>query len=541
MALLAAAPVPAQTFTVLHRFLPDGVDGVTPSATLTLNDGVLYGITVKGGTNNGGTAFRVDATGANYQVLHHFAALNVNPTNLDVTADGSAPMGGLTVADGAIYGATEGGGAAGRGALYKAGTNGADYQVMHHFIDFHDGSYPGSRLFLTSGFLYGSCFYDGGDNRLDHEYVAAGGTQFVIGTNGGEFQVLSTFQKYVPDPVVAPAYDLVLVPTNAMNTFGFIGVSLDGGGLGPEMQSIAGINIVGGGGSAYGSIYGVSEGGTFFHYHKFTGGADGAYPAGSGVLTGGFGSYVMYGVTAGEGTNTAGTVYRYDIQNDVFQVLHTFINDFGSGTQYTNGTVPVGKLVLMDNKLYGVTKWGGGGYANGGYGVLYRVNTDGTDFKVLHRFDADKEGGLPLAGLLAVDKVLYGTTTAYGSADGSGTGQGTIFKFDLNPPPLWLKPVPVFVITNQVIAITNPFNTIHPVVYITNHLSYSYPSLAVTWNLNDGLAHTLLKSSDMSLSISNWTPVPPNWTNQTQVEAGALINPNPGDPPTFFRLHSIVP
>ena len=45
---LSAAVLSAQTFTVLHRFLADGADGIRPSATLTVSGGNLYGITVSG-------------------------------------------------------------------------------------------------------------------------------------------------------------------------------------------------------------------------------------------------------------------------------------------------------------------------------------------------------------------------------------------------------------------------------------------------------------------------------------------------------------
>lgn len=530
--------LPAQTFTVLHRFLPDGVDGATASATLTLNSGIIYGITAKGGTNNGGTLFRIETKGTNYQVLHHFASPVLYPTNLDWAADGAGPFGSVAIDSNTIYGATQLGGVAGRGMLYKLGTNGDGYQALHQFLDFHDGSYPSSGLFLSNGWLYGTCLTDGGDDRPNQQFVSAGGTRFAVNTSGSVYHVEGTFQKYVLNPVLLPAYDLVLVPTNAMDTYGFVGISLDKGGFGPEMQSILAIDGHGADGSPFGAIYGMSEGATFFHYHAFTGGADGAYPSGSAVMDGNLGIYVMYGVTAGDGTNTAGTIYRYDVQNHILQVLHTFTNDLFTGSQYLNGMVPAGKLAQIGNTLYGVTKWGGGGYLNGGYGVLYQVNTDGTGFKVLYRFNADKDGGIPMAGLLADGKVLYGTTSTYGSADGSGNGKGTLFKFDLNPPPLWLKPIPGFVISNLVIAITNPNNTIQPVTYITNHQSFPYTLLAMTWNINDAMTHTLVKSPSLSLAMSNWVPVPTNWTNQMQDEVGTFINPNPGDPPTFFRLQS---
>ena len=80
---LTAATLPAQSYTVLHRFLPGGTDGVMPS-TLTLSQGALYGVTAAGGTNNAGTIYKldvninqIDPSGTNYWIIKHFG----NSTN----------------------------------------------------------------------------------------------------------------------------------------------------------------------------------------------------------------------------------------------------------------------------------------------------------------------------------------------------------------------------------------------------------------------------------------------------------------------------
>ncbi|MGA2659094.1 MAG: choice-of-anchor tandem repeat GloVer-containing protein [Verrucomicrobiota bacterium] len=82
-----------------------------------------------------------------------------------------------------------------------------------------------------------------------------------------------------------------------------------------------------------------------------------------------------------------------------------------------------------DGALYGTTLYGIASSTNyvfqvQGYGTVFKINTDGAGFSVLHYFGQDSMGGqLPRGGLLVgSDGVLYGTT---------GNGFGTVFK--LNP------------------------------------------------------------------------------------------------------------
>src|ERR1039458_7199170 len=54
--------VPAQTYTLLLSF--DDTHGAFPTSSLVQGvDGSLYGATVQGGTNSGGTVFRVTPSG----------------------------------------------------------------------------------------------------------------------------------------------------------------------------------------------------------------------------------------------------------------------------------------------------------------------------------------------------------------------------------------------------------------------------------------------------------------------------------------------
>ncbi len=78
--------------------------------------------------------------------------------------------------------------------------------------------------------------------------------------------------------------------------------------------------------------------------------------------------------------------------------------------------------------MYGTT-FAGGEYSNGS---LYVVSIDGTLYQVLHSFGAPGDGTFPFAGVvLSPDgTTLYGTASQGGSA-----GSGTLFSFNLYPPP----------------------------------------------------------------------------------------------------------
>jgi uncharacterized repeat protein (TIGR03803 family) len=96
-AAFAALPAQTQTYTVLHRFT--GPDGFLPEAGLIADPaGNLFGTTLKGGTSDCGTVFKLDKTGI--MVVHNFTC----------EADGGYPYAGL-IRDSAgnLYGLESGG------------------------------------------------------------------------------------------------------------------------------------------------------------------------------------------------------------------------------------------------------------------------------------------------------------------------------------------------------------------------------------------------------------------------------------------------
>ncbi len=130
----------------------------------------------------------------------------------------------------------------------------------------------------------------------------------------------------------------------------------------------------------------------------------------------------LYGTTTLGGTNDSGTVFKINTDGTAFDVLHEF----------SDGGQPAANLVFSSNFLYGTTEYGG----TNGNGSVFKINADGTGFTNLYNFSellntnlqgdlTNGDGANPTAGLLLIGSALYGTTTAGGVG-----GSGTIFRIN---------------------------------------------------------------------------------------------------------------
>lgn len=134
----------------------------------------------------------------------------------------------------------------------------------------------------------------------------------------------------------------------------------------------------------------------------------------------------------GSSTPTGGTVFSLTPGGN-FTLLHTFLP--GTSKTYPNGNLPSRLAEGSDGRIYGTTLFGGVGGCNGycGSGVLYRVNTNGSGFQVLHKFCslancADGGGGALLPN---PDGNLYGASFSGGTGTSCAPyyqGCGTIFR-----------------------------------------------------------------------------------------------------------------
>jgi uncharacterized repeat protein (TIGR03803 family) len=106
-----------------------------------------------------------------------------------------------------------------------------------------------------------------------------------------------------------------------------------------------------------------------------------------------------------------------------------------------DGTHPLNGLLLSGSTLYGMTD-GGGSLHNG---TVFAVNTNGTDYTLLHNFSGGSDGSFPYDALILSGNTLYGTTSEWVS------GYGTVFSLSLPLPQLAI----ILSGTNVVLTWTN--------------------------------------------------------------------------------------
>lgn len=166
----------ASGFTVAHSFT--GTDGSEPYASLVADaSGNIYGTAESGGANSSGTIFKI-APGGSVTTLYSFCSKTG-------CTDGSFPFAGLSLVDGILYGTTDQGGTSGLGVVFKIGTDGSNYTVLHSFMGGPaDGRNPEAGLFADSTYLYGTTTGGGTNYR---------GTVFKIAPNGSNYALLYSF------------------------------------------------------------------------------------------------------------------------------------------------------------------------------------------------------------------------------------------------------------------------------------------------------------------------------------------------------------
>jgi uncharacterized repeat protein (TIGR03803 family) len=296
---------PDGTETVLYSFT-GGSDGGNPLAERLIKDaaGNLYGTTLAGGVNNGGTVFRLAPDGTE-TVLHAFTG----------ATDGSNPSAGLIAnRKGDLFGTTLGGGANGDGTVFKVAPDGTE-TVLHAFAGGNDGAHPLAALIRdNAGNSYSTTDLGGTNNQ---------GTVFKLAGNGTE-TVLYSF------------------------TGGNDGGTPEAGLISDEAGNLYGTADTGGANSE-GVIFKLAPDGTETVLHAFTGGSDGGIPF-AGLIKDAAGN--LYGTTYSGGVNSDGTVFKL-APDGTETVLHAF-------TGGNDGGNPVAGLTAnRRGHLFGTTVGGG--------------------------------------------------------------------------------------------------------------------------------------------------------------------------------------
>ncbi len=310
-------------YAMLHSFSATGADGCYPNSILESTNGILYGTTELGGSNNLGTVFAINKNGSGYTVLQNFAGVN--------NGDGSSPISLIEASDGALYGTTSSGGTSyvnifgasiSSGTVFKLNKNGSGYSVLSYFSPVNDGISPTAVTEASDGVLYGTT--ESGVSSSNSMGMA-----FKLDKDGNNFAVLASFTNNNP----AGYYP-----------WGRLVEGKDGALYGTTLGDFSSSNLVG-------TVFKLTKDGNgFAAIERFAGSAfsDGSHPW-SGLVEGSDG--VLYGTTTyGGNTNESGTIFMLSKDGNSYTVLRRFTGSDGDGSN------PLGSLAKGHaGALYGTT------------------------------------------------------------------------------------------------------------------------------------------------------------------------------------------
>ncbi|MBL9187979.1 MAG: hypothetical protein JNK23_10905 [Opitutaceae bacterium] len=399
MALTAAVSIAAPGFaqtTTLRLF-----NAETSTADLVQTpDGTIYGAKRPITTSIfvSGQVFKLQPDGTGYQDVHRFSSA-LTAQLIPIT---SAPVPDYALIlgrDGVLYGTGRLGGNDNHGMVYKVNPDGSGYALLRSFNrststnNIRDAGEPqGGLVHASDGFLYGAA----GSGTMAGTISAAtdlNGVIYRLATDGSGYTLLYAF-----DRGVSPASGRIPTTLIQGRDGRLYGTTRAGGANSSQSGELGG------------TVFTLRTDGTGFTVlHSF--GPNLAGPAASvrGITpmsplvhaADGF----LYGTTISSSTNTGATsrgcIYRLLPDGSGFEIIHAF-----DTTAAARGLAPAGALFQgRDGSLYGRTDLGG----SLNFGVIYKIRTDGSGFRVLHNFTTSRSTyfGALFQGL---DGALYATT-----------------------------------------------------------------------------------------------------------------------------------
>ena len=363
------------------------IDGGVPKGSLTYVNGLLFGRTT---TTIATMPMPSSTPVGSYGVIFHFDPSNVASSySIDHvfaghdTDDGDNPRhDAITPFNGLLYGTTLDGGTNNTGIIFSIGQDGTGYQELFSLAK-PTGDQSHSCFVVTNNILYGMTA-DGGDSGE--------GVVFAFDPFMSNFQTLFSF-TCASSTGKEPHGRLTLDP-NGTTLYGMTRK---------------------GGDHDFGVVFSIDTNGTnYTELHDFAGGSsDGATSDHGYVVQAG---HHLYGMTINGGHHNDGVIFKLNIDDQSFQLLHKF------GETQHDGKNPYGSLLLVNDKLYGTT-------ANGGdndMGTVFVININGNNYQRLYSFGGQAnngDGSKPIDNVILVNGWLYGMTT-----EGGANGQGTVFK-----------------------------------------------------------------------------------------------------------------
>ena len=150
--------------------------------------------------------------------------------------------------------------------------------------------------------------------------------------------------------------------------------------------------------------------------YRFKDGSDGANPSANLLIS--TDGTTLYGTASQGGDSGYGTIYSLNSDGSNFQTLYSF-----SGG--SDGANPYSSLLFSTDgaSVYGTTYQGGASNA----GAIFAINTDGTGFTNLYSFTGGNDGANPSAPLILStnDATLYGIAN-----QGGASNMGTVFAIN---------------------------------------------------------------------------------------------------------------
>jgi uncharacterized repeat protein (TIGR03803 family) len=397
----------------------------------TDGDGYLTGLTVDASGNLWGISPFYGAYGfGNVFELIHDANGQLKETVLYSFTngkDGGIPSGGegpTLDAEGNLYGVTTQGGAFNAGTVFKLAhtSSGWKISILWNFTCRDDGCSPNSGLiFDGAGNLYGTT-WGGGPGGSGY------GTVYRLSPRSSGGWKETTLHSFSGRGDGAGSLAPVIFDAHG-NLYGT--TSAGGANTRCDNGNFFGCGVV------FKLTHNVRGGWTEDVVYNFSGGSDGAYPAGRVAFDS---SGNLYGSTAYAGSVACfcGIVFSLaptSLSGQwTFSVLHTFNGESDGSSPYEG--------VILDSagNIYGTAFSGGSGSClpYQGCGTVFRLVPDqrgGWTFELLYSFLGTSDGGLAFGVVLDESSELYGTTGTGGYLGGecASSGCGTIFELTANP------------------------------------------------------------------------------------------------------------
>jgi uncharacterized repeat protein (TIGR03803 family) len=563
-------------YDIIHNF--NGTEGSQSRSEVVIEDNKLFGATRFGGVNNEGVLYSANTDGSNFNVLHSFSAIS-----------GGTAITAPVFNNGILYGAIFGG-PANYGVIYKFDLLSSLYTPIHFFND-TDGAYPYSSPIIYNDSLYGTTYLGGS---------GAGGVVYKLDLTTDIFEVLYNFDLNVDgsqsqSPPFIYGNKIYVTVAGGGTAFGALlgRMNLDGSNYehlhsfdttlegNSPINSLCtdGLKLYGicnqGGGNAGGTLFSyglesispsISNIGTsdipFAHIYtqnlsiqNLSTGTSvntlGVDVDGNVILvaTPDYASFIFTGNTSATCINeiyvhNLGGCSPINVLTDInleanlipvstamSEAYYEKIYDQAIATGYSFVTVPI----LYNGKLYGAG--GSGGDFGGTNGVLYTVNTDGSNYTITHSFSGTGGYHPPDVPIIYND-ILIGTTMAGGEDSSQG---GVIYTANTDGSN--------YAVVHSFTEYTGDIPYTSPMIYngillgLTSYGGSTFLSGGVLYSANtDGSNYTILYNFDHTGKTPHSNPTLYNGvligaTYDGGVGQGTIYSINP-DGTNFTNLHS---